>query len=299
MKTPECRRCIRAATTTALITLAALTAGCSDDAAPGAHGPTTTASAANTTPETQLPHDATLNSPPPDGHSAASWHRLRQIDPQVQLIAAAPHGGNQAFDFDGLTEWPAPQLQPDAPTLPDRSADFPPRFAPDADPQSDLPERLGALPPQAALEEAEGWIRRIIKDQYLPVTLRDRLRAVPHVRPEYSAVFVRYEMGSVAIQIAQTRRVIVVVLRSKYIGERNADFGREAFRRFFKDQALARADMQGENSGSANLAAFTIRPRGTQWFNNARWYTDGQALAIQLPKRLPGTPYPGPDAPWF
>ena len=287
----------------ALLLTAAVLSGCSDDfAATAGARESGTAAASNNgkLADGSAGGGEVIRRPPPDGHSSASWHQLREVDPQEQLISPAPTSGSRAFDFDGLTVWPVDQVPVAQGAVVDRSAQYPPLFAAGADAAADEPQRAGAVPPAAALKEAEGWIRRVIKDEYVPVTLAVRLHAVAHVRPEYSTVWVRYEMGNVAVQVGQTRGAMVIVLRSKtYVGERTAEFGREAFRRFFADQALARAEMQPASSASADLAMFNIIGRGSAWFDRARWYTDGQAMAVWLPKRLPGQQAVEADAPWF
>ncbi len=248
--------------------------------------------------------DASLQEPLralPDGHSAASWHQLREVDPDVRLIAVPPASAGRAFEFDGLTVWPtAEEFRTMAPAG-ERSAEFPAIYDGGSLGADDvLPVRAGAVQPADALKEAEKWIRRVLKDEYVPITLAARLKPLAHPRAEFSTIWVRYQMGGVSIQVGQTRSSMVIVLHSAtYVGELSAEFGREAFRRFLKDQALAHAEMQPAPSADALLAMFHVRSRGFSWFDRSRWYTDGRAVAIYLPKRLPGDEQVSADTPWF
>ena len=208
-----------------------------------------------------------------------------------------------------LMEWPTAQTLVSQKAHQDRSKTIPPLFR-----QPKLrdakPIRLGAESPQAACREAEQWIRRVLKPEWVPGDLASRLHPLQRDPASHSLVLCRYLINGHALQINQSRGSLWVIIRPPKVTplSRNPkELADTIFNAYFLNGDRM-ASLQGkEIKGTAKVHAWLpdfsagIPPGAPEnWWGWRLWFTDGQAVGVFLHKTSEDSARSiRPDDPWF
>ncbi len=172
------------------------------------------------------------------------------------------------------------------------------------------PLRPGGMSPQAAIGEAEYWVKQVLKSEWIPTDLRERLIPLREDAAERSQVIVRYEVDGNAFQLSQTRWGISVIVKPAGEGKVNEPekIASTVFERYFnKGKEMSLLPGTRISSPEEWIMAFQLDeakltgPEALEnWWGWSSWYTDGHALAVFLRKRTSGEQHTsGPDEPWF
>ena len=242
----------------------------------------------------------------------ASAHRIASDLPAAERLLTAPPPTNTApvsTDALDLMEWPSVETLDLRQARQDRSRTIPPLFRQPKVGDA-KPIRLGARTPQAACQEAEQWIRRVLKPQWLPDDLAARLQPLQREPASRSIIVCRYAMDGHAIQINQNRASMWVTIKPPKNDSltRNAkDLGLAAFNTYFIEGDRM-ASLQGKETGG-NAKQRIWRPdysapipQGAleNWWGWRLWLTDGEAVAVYLNKCSEDSARNiMPDDPWF
>lgn len=192
-----------------------------------------------------------------------------------------------------MVRWPSDETAKCDKRLVDRSQAIPAVYPPGY--PRGKPLRLGAMAPSAACKEAEQWIRRVLRPEWVPDDLGRRLVALQRDPASRSTIVCRYEMSGHAIQINQIRTVMCVVIRpseSIGMGSKPAEFGPVIFRSYFTDGKQMAAVKAIPIRAPSPLHAYMqhpsefLAPDGTRKRGWAFWYTDGKAVAVFIVKVL-------------
>ena len=115
------------------------------------------------------------------------------LPPSERLVTALPatNALPVSAEAQALIEWPSVETLASQQARQDRSKTIPPLFR-----QPKIgdakPIRLGARSPQAACKEAEQWIRRTLKPQWLPDDLAARLQPLQRLHMRDPAQLCRH-----------------------------------------------------------------------------------------------------------
>jgi len=232
--------------------------------------------------------------------------------PAAERLISAIHSTNNLpvpADAQGLIEWPSVETLNSQQAHQDRSKTIPPLFRQPKVGDA-KPIRLGARSPHAACKEAEQWIRRVLKPQWLPDDLADRLQPLQREPASQSIIVCRYAMDGHAIQINQNRASMWVTIKppkNNSLIPNAKELGNAAFNTYFLEGDRM-ADLQGkETDGSAKLRIWLPDysapiPAGAleNWWGWRLWLTDGEAVAVFLNKCSEDSARNiRPDDPWF
>jgi len=251
--------------------------------------------------------------PAPTGPGAAEPKEKAEIaEPMpddLQLIVALDPQVQEVLVRRDLTVWPSADEIRRKKATEDRSEKFPAQFPPGKDYSNAKPIRVGAIAPETALKGAEGWIRTVLKAEWVPGDLAARLHALAEEDPARSTVWCRYKIQGQAIQIGQTRGAMCVVIRPgepKGEGETAPDFGRRCLKQFLaKSEELAQMRLETVLLTAPELSMFKAYSGRTlddlgNWWGYVVWYTDGKAVAFSLLKKTATSAAGiGTDTPWF
>jgi hypothetical protein len=236
---------------------------------------------------------------------------LTNLPDTERLIAAFPQTNALPLSAfaQALIEWPSVEALNSQQARQDRSKTIPPLFR-----QPKIgdakPIRLGALSPQAACKEAEQWIRRVLKPEWVPDDLAARLHPLQRDPASQSIIFCRYLINGHALQISQTRGSIWVIIKPPKTSPLSRDLKELAsttFSTYFLD-ADRMASLPGkEINGTAKLRVWrpdfsTSIPPGAleNWWGWRLLLTDGEAVAVFLAKTSEDSARSiMPDDPWF
>jgi hypothetical protein len=208
-----------------------------------------------------------------------------------------------------LLDWPSVETLNSQQARQDRSKTIPPLFRQpkigDAKPIG-----LGAQVPQAACREAEQWIRRVLKPEWVPDDLASRLHPLQRDPASQSIIVCRYLLEGHAIQINQSRGSMWVIIKppkTSPLSQNARELASATFNTYFLNSDRM-ASLQGrEISGTAKLRAWLPDfsapiPPGTleNWWGWRLWLTDGEAVAVFLDKTSEDSARSiMPDDPWF
>ena len=158
-------------------------------------------------------------------------------------------------------------------------------------------------PPAAALGNALVWVRVVLRGEWVPDDLRDRIVLLQEDDPAESSAVCRLERDGTEIQVNQHFWALCVVIRPApelIEGLAPGEIGPALFRRFFVEgEKMAARSAQPLLGVGEGLTAFVGEPPGRWWALWYLWYTDGRSLAVfsprneELPQRdqLPGEPW--------
>lgn len=209
----------------------------------------------------------------------------------------------------GLIEWPSVETLNSQQARQDRSKTIPPLFRQPKVGDA-KPIRLGARTPQGACQEAEQWIRRVLKPQWVPYDLAGRLQPLQREPASQSIIVCRYAIDGHAIQINQSRASMWVTIKPSkrdLLTPNAKELGLSAFNAYFLDGDRM-ASLQGkETDSSAKLRIWRpdysapIPPGALEnWWGWRLWLTDGEAVAVFLNKCSEDSARNiMPDDPWF
>ncbi len=241
---------------------------------------------------------------PAGGGGDEEMSRFQAIEAQAQLIPAPT--AELPWGVERMLAWPSAETLDQRQTLDDRSEQLAPTL-PEGGPPDAKPIVFGGISPQAALEEAEVWIRTVLKEEWIPSDLAERLIPQQAEQPEWSSVICRYSVGGTAIQISQTRWAITLVIQEDAAQEVAAsDGGPRVFERFFTEGERM-ADLPFAPPSAIAGALYILDERSLEspeafenWWGSASWYAEGDATAVVMRKRIEGEMHtPRPDEPWF
>jgi hypothetical protein len=213
-----------------------------------------------------------------------------------RLITALPptNALPVSADVRGLIEWPAVETLNSQKADRDRSKTIPPLFR-----QPKIgdakPIRLGAQTPPAAAREAGQWIRRVLKPEWVPNDLADRLHPLQREPASQSIIVCRYDIDGHAIQINQSRGAMWVVIRppkANPLSGNAKELASAIFNTYFLNGDRMAALQGKETNGLAGLRVWlpdysASIPLGAleNWWGWQLWLTDGRSVAVCLNKR--------------
>lgn len=242
------------------------------------------------------------------GQVEGSPEEYENIPHDMQLIAEL--GIELPMGEERLVIWPTSEYTETHHAREDISERIPPVYPEGMSAENAKPIKVGGMAPEAALEEAGLWIREILLPHWIPSDLPERLIPLREEAAEWSKVLCRYQVEGNAIQIAQTRWGVCVVLRPEDEGgiHEPESIPERIFPRFFTKGEEMSA-LRGERliTPSEDVVLFELdemdlsgpEPLDT-WWGWTFWYTDGHAVAVFLQKRLAGGQYSlTPSDPWF
>lgn len=228
-----------------------------------------------------------------------------------RLVTALPPTNTLpvSADTQGLMEWPLAETLNSQLARQDRSKTIPPLFRQPKVGDA-KPIRLGARTPQAACQEAEQWIRRVLKPQWVPDDLAARLQPLQREPASQSIIVCRYAIDGHAIQINQSRASMWVILRppkDNSLSPNATGPGIAAFSTYFLDGDRMAAVPAKESDGTAKPRIYLPDysapfPAGAleNWWGWRLWLTDGEAVAFLLNKCSEDSARNiMPDDPWF
>jgi hypothetical protein len=222
-----------------------------------------------------------------------------------QLTNALPIPAN----VSALLEWPTAEILSAPHTPSDRSKTILPLFRQPGIHDA-KPTRLGAQTPQAAAKEAEQWVRRVLKPEWVPNDLAARLRPLRREPASQSIIICRYLIDGHAIQIDQSRGsmwIIIRPLQPKPLSKDGKELADATFHTYFLNGDRMAALPGKETAGTAKLRVWlpdfsaSIPPGAlANWWGWRLWLTDGEAVAILLDKTSEDSAHTiMPDDPWF
>jgi hypothetical protein len=244
--------------------------------------------------------------------AGARPHRIASDLPAAeQLVAALPPTNNLRLlpVVRGLFEWPAPETLSAQKAREDRSKTIPPLFR-----QPKIgdakPIRLGARSPEAACKEAEQWIRRVLKPEWVPDDLAPRLQPLQREPASESVIVCRYSIDGHAIQVNQNRGSMWVVIKppkGSLAAQDAKGLGSAVFSTCFLNGDRMASLAGKEIDGTGNVRVWrpdysAVIPPGAleNWWGWRVWLTDGDAVAVFLGKRSEDSARNiMPDDPWF
>ncbi len=229
----------------------------------------------------------------------------------VRLVPALPATNTLSIsaDLQSLIEWPSVETLNSQKARYDRSRTIPPLFR-----QPKIgdakPIRLGARTPQAACKEAEQWIRRVLKPQWVPDDLAARLQPLQREPASQSVIVCRYATDGYAIQINQSRASMWVVIKPMNEASWAHDakeFSIAAFNACFLngDRMASLPGKETDTIGKLQVWSLDYSrplPHGAleNWWGWRFWLTDGESFAVLLSKRSEDSARDiMPDDPWF
>ncbi len=235
-------------------------------------------------------------------------NEFESLPHDVQLIpkleVKLPNG------VEKMVMWPSSKYIEEHYAKDDISDQLPPIY-PERVMEDAKPIRPGGVSPKAAIEEAELWLRQILKPEWIPPDLVERLIPLRSDTAQWSTVICRYETQGHVIQISQTRWAISVVLKpplEDIINEKEK-FGATVFEKFFtKGKEMSALKGQQVSLPSERQVTFYLldvtRLPSTDaienWWGWTAWYTDSHSIAVFLRKRIAGEQHtPTPEDPWF
>ena len=218
-----------------------------------------------------------------------------EIPPGVQLMPGLDYSTNLPVSSNVLEQvlWPsANEIETYAPRE-DRSTSILP-LLPTNGMADGKPIRRGARSPQQACSEAHTWIAKILKTQWIPGDVLQRLLPLQELAASNSIVHCRYAISNNSIQVSQSVSGIWVVMKpptNETAGMSVTDLGPFVFERFLTrghDMGqLSRRELEellplhvfleGQTEPWSKAAAIN-------WWGWVLWYSDGQAVAVLLQK---------------
>jgi hypothetical protein len=228
-----------------------------------------------------------------------------------RLITAFPKLGTLPISADSqdLAAWPSAETQNAQHAQVDRSKTLPPVFQ-QPKKRDAKPIRMGALTPAAARKEAEQWIRRVLKPEWVPNDLAARLHLLQREPASLSIIVCRYAIDGCAIQITQNRSSMWVVIKPRddaSLGGDASGIEQAMFPTYFLMGDRMAALYAKSVDGTAKLRIWApnfsapIPPGALEnWWGWRLWVTDGKALAVYLGKASDDSAHTvTPDEPWF
>jgi hypothetical protein len=227
------------------------------------------------------------------------------------LIEALPHTNSLPISavVQGLIEWPSLETLNSQQARQDRSQTIPPLF-PQPKIRDAKPIRLGAQSPQAACKEAAQWILQVLKPQWVPGDLTNRLHTLQREPASQSIVACRYLINGHAIQINQSRGSMWAIVRPPKgapLSQNAEELAKAIFNTYFLQGDRMASLQLKEITAPARLRAWApdfsaAIPAGAleNWWGWRLWLTDGQAVAVFLGKTSEDSARTIlPDDPWF
>ena len=228
-----------------------------------------------------------------------------------RLIAAFPQTNALPLSAfaQALIEWPSTDTLNSQQARQDRSQTIPPLFRQPKVGDA-KPIRLGADPPPAACREAEQWIRRVLKPEWVPNDLASRLHPLQRDPASQSLILCRYLTNGHAIQVNQSRGAMWVIIkppRTSPLSRNLQELASATFNTYFLEGARMASLSGRETNGTANLRVWrpdfsTSIPPGAleNWWGWRLLLTDGDAVAVLLDKTSEDSARSiMPDDPWF
>lgn len=230
------------------------------------------------------------------------------IAPDTQLIT--PLKQTLTDGMEALVVWPSPKYIEDHYAKDDISNQLPAIY-PAGVSEDAKPIRPGGMPPEVAVEEAGLWFKEILKDDWIPPNLTEKLIPLRNERlPQWSTVIARYQAQGHKIQVAQTRCGVGVVIHPRFDDEviEAEQIAKSVFKQFFTmgEEMSSQAGMQ-VRADPPGLTLYKPAQEKTSeigvsknWWNWLAWYTDGNSVAVFLHKRFAGeVRTPSSEDPWF
>ncbi|MDZ7620364.1 MAG: hypothetical protein U1E05_25460 [Patescibacteria group bacterium] len=171
-------------------------------------------------------------------------------------------------------------------------------------------KRVGTKSPEGAGIDATNWIREIVKSQFVPADLENRMLAVQEASPQDSLMVCRWTVDGTSLQVIQSVARVGVVIKPKQEW-RDATNDGEEFTFFLIDRVLNHGKEMvswGAKPGVGfpdELKLFVPKTSAPgraslNWWGHPVWYTDGKAMAVILEKQLDHVAHnPSPTEPWF
>jgi len=226
-------------------------------------------------------------------------------------IAVLPDGvgGEFAQSLARWVRWPDDEYIEAHVARRDRSAEFPATYL-QTEHGRGPKLHSGVVSPEIACAEAARWLKAVLRPEWQAGDLQDRLVPLQLDPPSESVIACRYTVGASHIQTVQNQGVMCVVVEAMRVDGRAippGDVGPSAFRRFFTEgDRMAALPPDGAPTVADTLNIFTAHKRRswsdearTWWWGWVLWYTDGDTVAVFLPKMY-GDPFViDLEAPWF
>ncbi len=232
-----------------------------------------------------------------------------------QLIASIPEEATLSITATErqLILWPTQEEIEKHATCRDRSEEIPNVYR-NSDRKS-KPIKYGARDPQAALRDAECWILKVVKPEWIVEDLNNSLSPIQAEDASKSSMLCRWEIEGSKIQVTQTLFSMWVVIQPAKVKVSNSSA--EEFISSVLDEYL----IHGDDMTSVELKplditsekdislfvmnrdgskTFPLGASGNWWGNWKLVYTDKAAVAMLFPKidRNSMASF-GPDTPWF
>lgn len=236
---------------------------------------------------------------------------VRDIPESVQLLPVIQENVSAPIPakLRDKVAWPSAGVVESQRARSNRSHTIPPVYPASGviDPK---PVRLGAVSPEVACKEAESWIHRVLKDEWIPSDLTKRLIALQRDPASQSTIVCRYEINGHAVQVSQTRNAMWVIVKpaeDSVLRAKEEQIGPSVFKTFFANGDQMAALKAKETNGVATVHIYQpddtipIPPSAIQnWWGWQVWYTDGDAVAVLLRKCTQDSArIVTADDPWF
>ena len=167
-----------------------------------------------------------------------------------------------------------------------------------------------AVSPKFAGAMAVDWIKRVLKQGYVPNDLENRLVLLQRDPPSQSAAFCRYRIDGYSFQISQVKSAMWVMIKpDKEKGLSPSSSNDVAA--ILKDVFTKGAEMAAYNCVEKKrpyakkvYVPDRLDPRNAraeeEWWGWQMWYSDGDAVGVLLPKWISQEPHhTSPTEPWF
>ncbi|MGD9498343.1 MAG: hypothetical protein AB7Y46_18770 [Armatimonadota bacterium] len=223
-----------------------------------------------------------------------------------QVLVALPDASSDELvaSLQEWVVWPDEQFIAEHLARRDRSAEFPPLY-PETDIEDPKPLRPGAEPPETAVAHSAMWIRMVLKPEWVPGDLEQKLVPLQLDPASRSVVLCRWEMRGNRFQIAQSYAGLCIVLEPANTGA-PGDAGPKALRAFLAHGAEM-ADLPATTLPVSAEGVHAFVPDRDAWPLDAYrywwgwrlWYTNGEAVAVFMHKVADSQHPPQPDEPWF
>ncbi len=169
----------------------------------------------------------------------------------------------------------------------------------------------------AAIKDTVGWLRRMVKSEWLPSDIEERFIALRCSWKGADALWARYQADNYAIQILSDSGYVGIDIRDVSRREKVDIYNRLAVKKFIEDAVdmfLERADLIKENlpdieqyiyDKELNRVRISRRaPYSGRWWEEVRWVSDGYAIRFILIKweyrnHRPALAYPRVLKEWF